>query len=88
MKVGLSGGRTSWVLASRRRSCLVLAVGAIALIAQHPLHDGGLIEYGIVAAVGVFVVLELVGILSHVSHITMSLETRLKRRIRDWLDGA
>ena len=68
--------------------CFVLAVGAIALIAQHPLHDGGLIESGIVAAVVVFVVLEFVGILSHVSHITMSLETRLKRGIRDWLDGA
>ena len=68
--------------------CFVLAVGAIALIAQHPLHDGGLIESGIVAAVVVFVGLEFVGILSHVSHITMSLETRLKRGIRDWLDGA
>ena len=67
---------------------IVLAVGAIALIAQHPLHDSGLIEYGIVAAVGVFVFLELVGILSHVSHMTRSLETRLKRRFRRWLDGA
>ena len=67
---------------------IVLAVGAIALIAQHPLHDGGLIEYGIVAAVGVFVVLEFFGILSHVSHLTMWLETHLKRAFRDWLDGA
>ena len=66
---------------------IVLAVGAIALIAQHPLHDSGLVEYGIVAAVGVFVLLEFVGILSHVSHMTMSLETRLKRRFRNWLDG-
>ena len=67
---------------------IVLAVGAAALIVQHPLHDSGLIEYGIVAAVGLFVVLEYLGILSHVSHMTMSLETRLKRRFRDWLDGA
>ena len=47
-----------------------------------------LIEYGIVAAVGVFVFLEFVGILSHVSHMTMSLESRLKRRFFNWLDGA
>ena len=67
---------------------VVLAVGAVALIAQHPLHDSGLIEYGIGAAVGVFVLLELLGILRHVSHMTMSLECRLKRRFRNWLDGA
>ena len=67
---------------------VVLAVGAVALIAQHPLHDSGLIEYGIGAAVGVFVLLELLGILRHVSHMTMSLESRLKRRFRNWLDGA
>ena len=68
--------------------CIVLAVGAIALIAQHPLHGSGLIEIGIVGAVGVFIVLEFIGILSHVSHITMPLETRLKRGFRDWLGGA
>ena len=67
---------------------MVLAVGAITLIAQHPLHDGGLIESAIVTAVGVFIVLEFLGILSHVSHLTLSLETHLKRRFRHWLDGA
>ena len=67
---------------------IVLAVGAGALIVQHPLHDDGLVEYGIVAAVGLFVVFEYLGILSHVSRLTMAFETRLKGRFRSWLDGA
>jgi hypothetical protein len=66
-------------------STLVIA-GALALIVGHPFHPGWLgVALGV--AVVVFVLLELIGILRHVSDWRSSVETRLTRRFRTWLGG-
>lgn len=66
-------------------SALVLA-GAVALIVGHPFHTGW---FGVLLgiAVVVFVCLELLGILRHVSEWRALMEVRLTRRFRDWLSG-
>lgn len=66
---------------------ILLAVGALALITGHPFYGGwGGIVVGF--AVVVFVILEFVGILKHVSELSASMETHLTRRFRAWLRGA
>ncbi len=70
----------AWVV-----TALVIA-GAGALIVGHPLQAGWL-GAGVGAAVVVFVLLELAGILRHVSEWRSSTETRLIRRFRTWLGG-
>lgn len=66
-------------------SALVIA-GALALIVGHPFHAGWL-GVAIGAAVVIFVLLELVGTLRHVSEWRSSAETSLTRRFRAWLGG-
>jgi hypothetical protein len=76
---GMTRG-VSWIV-----STLVIA-GALALIVGHPFHPGWLgVALGV--AVVVFVLLELIGILRHVSDWRSSVETRLTRRFRTWLGG-
>ncbi len=64
----------------------ILVAGAAALILGHPLHGGTL---GVVVGVlvVVFVALELVGILRHVSEWRSAFELRLRMRFRNWLSG-
>ncbi len=71
---------TGWIV-----SALVIA-GALALILGHPFHTGW---WGVAVGVVVvaFVLLELAGILRHVSEWRPSVETRLTRRFRAWLGG-
>lgn len=73
-------GGAGWIV-----STLVIA-GALALIVGHPFHAGWL-GVAVGSAVVVFVLLELVGILRHVSGWGSLLETRLRRRFRRWLRG-
>lgn len=63
---------------------ILVAAGAVALIIGHPLHSGWL---GIVlgSAVVIFITLEVVGILRHVSELRASFEVRLATRLRGWL---
>jgi hypothetical protein len=64
----------------------ILIVGAIALIIGHPFHNDWLgIGFGV--AVIVFVLLELIGILHHVSEWRTELEVKLRSRLRVWLIG-
>lgn len=62
----------------------LLIAGALALIVGHPFRAGWL-GVAVGAAVVVFVLLELVGILRHVSEWRSSMEMRLTRRFRTWL---
>ena len=64
----------------------VIVAGAIVLIGGHPLH-GGLIGVLIGIAIVTFVVLELAGILKHVSDWRGSTEVRLTKHFRRWLEG-
>ena len=64
----------------------VVTAGAVALIIGQPFHSGWLgIVFG--SAVVIFVALELLGILRHVSELQASLEVCLTTRLRDWLGG-
>jgi hypothetical protein len=64
----------------------IVLVGAVALIIGHPFH-GGLLGIAVGVAVIIFVGLELVGILRHVSEWRASFEVRLRTRFRVWLLG-
>lgn len=75
-----AGGALKWLTAA-----LVIA-GAFTLILGHPFH-AGLLGMILGFAVVVFVVLELVGILRHISDTRALLERRIERRIRLWLGG-
>ena len=65
---------------------ILVGAGAVALITGHPFHSGwvGLV---IGFTVVLFVTLELLGILRHVSEWAESMEAHLTRRFRDWLTG-
>lgn len=68
---------------------LVLAlviVGAIAAVVSYSFR-GGWLSVLVGLAVIVLAVLELCGVLGHLSAIRASLETRLRRKLRDWLSG-
>ncbi|MBU2585501.1 MAG: hypothetical protein KKH32_09240 [Bacteroidetes bacterium] len=63
-----------------------VAIGAVILIFAHPFHTDWLgIVFGL--AVVVFVVLEVAGILKHLSDLRLSIETRLAIVFRHWLGG-
>ncbi|MHB9089527.1 MAG: hypothetical protein ACYC5A_09965, partial [Thermoleophilia bacterium] len=64
----------------------VIIIGAVAVVTGHPFH-GGLIGSIIAVAIIVFVVIEMFGILKHVSEIRNSLEKNLEARIEVWLSG-
>jgi hypothetical protein len=86
----IEGRARSWAQCiSRSAKGLVfipLLAGAVALITGHPVHSGGAgVMIGL--AVTVFVILELMGILRHVSEWGALMETRLTRCFRDWLLG-
>ena len=72
---------TSWLVGA-----LVIA-GAVTSICGHPFHLTGA---GIVIALSVvvFVLLELVGILRHVSEWRSEMEAYLTKRFRTWLDSS
>jgi len=77
----------SWI--SRGLQWLVAAIlvaGAGALIIGHPFLGGG-VGFVVGFLVVVFVVLELVGILRHVSEWRATLDLRLRTRLRNWLSG-
>lgn len=59
--------------------------GAVALIVGHPLQSG-LIGIVVGGAIVIFVALELIGILRHVSEWRTLFEVRLTTRFRAWLD--
>lgn len=61
---------------------LLIMTGALALIIGHPVQSGW-VGVGIGLAVVVFIVLELVGILKHVSEWGASMEARLTKRFRE-----
>jgi hypothetical protein len=66
---------------------LVLIAGALSLITGHPFHGSW---WGVVVGltVAAFVVLELIGILRHVSEWSDLLESALTKRFRNWLGGS
>ncbi|MBI2908182.1 MAG: hypothetical protein HYX92_11090 [Chloroflexi bacterium] len=69
-----------WVVATP------ICVGGFALILERPFHNdwiGALIGISVVG----FTILELVGILGHVSEWRALMEARLTSRFRDWLSG-
>lgn len=69
-----------WVVAS------LLIIGAIVLIVGHPFH-GGLAGTLLGICVVTFVVLELLGVLSHLNRCRVTIELRLEKRLHSWLIG-
>lgn len=65
---------------------LILAVGCLVLITERPVYNQWT-SIALAVAIGVFVILELVGILRHVSEFCEWLESYLTRRFREWLSG-
>ncbi len=71
----------SWIVS------MFVIVGAAALILGHPFHTGW-VGTVLAFAVSVFVLLELIGILGHVSSWRSGVELHITRRFRTWLSGA
>jgi ABC-type transport system involved in cytochrome bd biosynthesis fused ATPase/permease subunit len=89
-ELAIEGRSRAWArLVTRSFQYLIAAIvvaGAIALISGHPFH-GGLLGIVVGVAIVVFVVLELIGILRHLSDWRASFEVRLGIRLRGWLSG-
>jgi hypothetical protein len=87
----IEGRSRRWAkLLSRAAEILVVGIviaGALALIVGHQFHRGW-IGVAIGIAIVVFVGLELIGILKHVSEWHARLDLRLTRLFREWLSGS
>lgn len=65
---------------------LVLGVGCLVLITERPVYNQWA-SISLAVAIGIFVTLEFVGILKHVSEFCEWLESHLTRSFRDWLSS-
>jgi hypothetical protein len=63
---------------------ILAAVGATAVLLAHPIHPG---TWFVLLPVGVFVALEVFGVLRHLAGLRARAEQALARRLQRWLSG-